>query len=105
MHAALTGLYGGIVTVLIGSLASAEERDFGTLESQLLLPIASSTQWAVKVGVTLGLALLFAVGVPALIVGSNGRAIRINEWYACAILILAVMSLYVSSLCSTGHFS
>ena len=102
VHAALTGLYSGILTVLIGSLASAEEREYGTLESQLLLPIASSTQWAVKVGVTLGLALLLAVGLPALIVGSNGRTVRINDWYACAILILAVTSLYISSLCSTG---
>lgn len=102
LHAGLTGLYSGILTVLIGSLASAEEREYGTLESQLLLPIASSTQWAVKVGVTLGLALLLAVGFPALIVGSNGRAVRINDWYVCAILILAVTSLYISSLCSTG---
>jgi len=102
LHAALSGLYSGILTVLIGSLASAEEREYGTLESQLLLPIASSTQWAVKVGVTLGLALLLAIGLPALIVGSNGRAVRINDWYACAILILAVTSLYISSLCSTG---
>jgi hypothetical protein len=102
LHGALTGLYSGILTVLIGSLASAEEREYGTLESQLLLPIASSTQWAVKVGVTLGLALVLAVGLPALIVGSRGRAVRINDWYACAILILAVTSLYISSLCSTG---
>ena len=102
VHAAITGMYSGVLALLIGSLASAEEREYGTLESQLLLPIASSTQWAVKAVVALGLALLLAVGLPALIVGSSGRTIRINEWYACAILILTVTSLYVSSLCNTG---
>jgi hypothetical protein len=101
-HAAITALYSGVLALLIGSLASAEERQFGTLESQLLLPMASSTQWLVKVVITLGLALLLAVGLPALLVASRGRAIRINEWYVCAILILTVTSLYVSSLCSTG---
>jgi ABC-type transport system involved in multi-copper enzyme maturation permease subunit len=102
VHGALTSLYSGIVALLIGSLASAEEREYGTLESQLLLPIASSTQWAAKVGVMLGLALLLAVGFPALIVASRGHAIRINEWYTCTVLLLAVTSLYVSSLCGTG---
>ena len=101
-HGILTPLYSGLLALLIGSLASAEERQFGTLESQLLLPVASSTQWVVKVGVALGLSLLFAVGLPALIIAWRGGAIRINEWYACAILTLTVTSVYMSSLCNTG---
>lgn len=102
VHGALTGLYSGILALLIGSLGSAEEREHGTLESQLLLPIASSTQWMVKAGVALGLALVLAVGVPALLIASRGRALRINEWYVCGILILTVTGLYISSLSSTG---
>lgn len=101
-HGVFTLVYSAVLAVLIGSLASAEERQFGTLESQLLLPLASWRQWAVKAVMTVGLALLFAVGLPALIVASRGRAIRINELYACAVLILAVTSLYVSSFCSSG---
>ena len=102
VHAGTTAFYSGMLALLIGSLASAEEREYGTLESQLLLPIASSTQWLVKVGIALGLAVLFGVALPALIVGFRGRTVRINEWYACAILILTVTGLYVSSLCTTG---
>jgi ABC-type transport system involved in multi-copper enzyme maturation permease subunit len=102
VHAGLTVLYSGTLALLIGSLASAEEREYGTLESQLLLPMASSTQWAVKVGVALGLALLLGVGFPALMIASLGRAIRIDEWYAGGILILTVTGLYISSLSSTG---
>ena len=57
---------------------------------------------AFGVAITMGLALLLAVGFPALIIASRGRAVRIGEWYTCVILILSVMSLYVSSLCSTA---
>ena len=53
--------------ILIGSLASAEERQLGTLEWQTLLPSPAWQQWAVKVGVTFGLALLLGVGLPALL--------------------------------------
>jgi hypothetical protein len=102
VHAAITAMYSGVLVLLIGSLASAEERQLGVLESQLLLPMAFSTQWMAKIGITVGLSLLLAVGLPALLIVSRGGAVRINEWYACAILILAVTSLYVSSLCSTG---
>ena len=39
-----------MLALLIGSLASAEERQLGTLEWQGLLPMASWKQWAAKVG-------------------------------------------------------
>ena len=57
----LTLLYGGSLAILIGSLASAEERQLGMLEWQTLLPSPAWQQWAVKVGVTFGLALLLGV--------------------------------------------
>ena len=68
----LTLLYGGSLAMLIGSLASAEERQLGTLEWQTLLPSPAWQQWAVKVGVTFGLALLLGVGLPALLHGLDG---------------------------------
>ena len=92
-------LYGALLAVLIGSLASAEERQIGTLEWQLLLPMATWKQWAVKVGTTLGLAGLLSFGL-ALVLAA-GR-VGVNGWHAGAILILTTCSLYVSSLCRSA---
>ena len=92
-------LYGALLALLIGSLASAEERQIGTLEWQLLLPMATWKQWAVKVGTTLGLAGLLSFGLPvALAAGDVG----VNAAHAGAIIFLTTGSLYVSSLCRNG---
>ena len=64
---ALTLLYGPLLALLAGSLASAEERQLGTLEWQLLLPMAVWKQWFAKVGVALALALLLGLGLPVLV--------------------------------------
>ena len=60
--------------VLIGSLATADERQFGTLAWQLQLPTPVWQQWAVKVGTVFGLAMLLAVGVPMLLAYCCGRS-------------------------------
>jgi hypothetical protein len=92
--------------VLIGSLASAEERRLGTLEWQVLLPVATRTQWTVKVAAATGLALLLAIGVPALLLASLDTAgvmrFLSRPGFAVAIAALTVVSLYVSSLCTSG---
>lgn len=98
----VTLLYSGLLAMLIGSLASAEERQFGTLEWQMLLPMASWKQWMVKAGTALTLSLLLAFALPALVIASAGRGIRVNEWYAVIVLLLTTASLYVSSLCASG---
>ena len=58
-------LYGGVMAMLIGAMASAEERQLGTAEWQILLPMPAWQQWALKAGVALGLAVLLAVVLPA----------------------------------------
>jgi hypothetical protein len=91
-------LYGALLAVLIGSLASAEERQSGTLEWQLLLPMATWKQWAVKVGTTLVLTALLSYAFPiALAAGRVG----IMGWHAGVIVMLTIGSLYISSLCRT----
>jgi hypothetical protein len=102
-------LYGGLLLLLIGSVASAEERQLGTLPSQLLLPIAARTQWAVKVATTFVLALVLGVALPALVTflftlseenpGWHPR--RLKETLAAAALLTSG-SLYVSSLSSSA---
>ncbi len=98
---AATVLYSGLLAVLIGSMASAEERQFGTIEWQMLLPMAAWKQWSVKAGTALLLSLLLTFALPALLLAEPIRGAR-NEWYACAILLLTAGSLYVSSLSSSG---
>jgi hypothetical protein len=97
--AAVAILYGGLLAMLIGALASAEERQIGTHEWQVLLPMAAWQQWAVKVGTVLGLAAVFSYAIPvALAYGT----VSVNPWHAGVIVLLATCSLYVSSLCRSG---
>jgi hypothetical protein len=106
---AVAALYGALLLVLIGSVASAEERQLGTLASQLLLPIAARTQWAVKAATTLSLALVLGVGVPMLVSflfsypeePAAWHPRRVKAMLAAAVLLTSC-SLYVSSLSSSA---
>jgi len=105
----LTVFYCGLIALLIGCLAFAEERQIGTLQWQLLLPMATWKQWSVKVGVALGLALVLGLGVPALVAGGMqllpaGLRHEPIDGLVLALpaVVLTVTGLYVSSLCSSG---
>jgi hypothetical protein len=88
-----------LLTILIGALASAEERQLGTLDGQLLLPVAAWRQWVVKLAVIFGLALASAAAVP-LVSGVYGGDLG-DAWVplSFAVVSLTAGSLYVSSLC------
>jgi hypothetical protein len=90
------GIYSVSLAVLIGSIPSAEERQLGTAEWQALLPLAAWKQWAIKLGIALCLALLLALGLPALLAP---EALGIPAWIVGAVIFLTAGSLYVSSLC------
>nr|MDQ3347171.1 hypothetical protein [Acidobacteriota bacterium] len=105
----LTVFYCGLIALLIGCLAFAEERQIGTLEWQLLLPMSTWKPWAVKVGVALGLAVVLGLGLPAIAVGGTQllpdgpRHEPIGRWLlAYPAVVLTIGGLYVSSLCRTG---
>ena len=101
----LTLLYVGALAILMGSLASAEERQHGTLEWQLLLPIAAWKQWVLKLAVVLGLAVAFALVLMSL-AGVNllrdGPARLPGMFWLVATILLTSASLYVSSLSASG---
>jgi hypothetical protein len=101
---AIAILYGGLLAVLIGSLASAEERHVGTLEWQLLLPMATWRQWVVKAAMALALAVTLGIGWPDLLAYLHPSAddFHGNAWSAGAVIALTAGSLYVSSLCTSG---
>jgi len=102
----LTLLYGGSLAILIGSLASAEERQLGTLEWQTLLPSPAWQQWAVKVGVTFGLTLLLGAGLPALLHTLEGSKDYpgLRMWLSVGpiFVLLTAISLYLSTLCKSA---
>jgi len=99
VHAAVAVLYGGLQAVLIGALASAEERHLGTLEWQTLLPVAAWRQFAVKTAVTVGLSLMLAFVLPVVLsAGELGFA----PAHAGAVVLLTITSLQVSSRCRSG---
>ena len=94
------------LAIMIGALASAEERQHGTLGWQLLQPTPAWQQWMVKVGVTLGLALLFGVGLPILLSQvsphEGPQPIRISGDLMVLVVLLTASSVYISSLSSSG---
>lgn len=102
-----------LIPVLTGSLASAEERQFGTIEWQTLLPMSAARQWGVKVASVLVVALLVGMGLPfVLTIGlrldndaaGSGRLLvaGMAASLAGAAVFLAITSLYISSLCRSG---
>ena len=99
-------LYSVGLAIVIGALASAEERQHGTLEWQLLQPSPAWLQWTVKVGVAFGLALLFGVGLPLflnqLTSGEAVRVIRVVADLTVLIVLLTASSIYISSLSGSG---
>ena len=106
---ALTLPYGLLLALLIGSSASAAERQIGTLAWQTLLPIAAWKQWAVKVGVVFGLAVALAFGLPILLFYFGGLVRPSSTMSLMAarsaitiVIVSTTVSVYVSSLCRSG---
>jgi hypothetical protein len=102
----LTTIYLALLAVLIGSVASAEERHLGTLPSQLLLPVAAWQQWAIKAATALGLALLLGIALPYVLYAvapPPDDRMPLRLWREPRIVILlTTLSLYVSSLCGSA---
>jgi hypothetical protein len=103
----VTVIYLVLLSIVIGSLASAEERHLGVLQWQVLLPVAAWQQWVVKAGTALALGLLFGVGVPILLhsvspAPDDFAAGALWRQNAGLVVVLTACSLYVSSLSTSG---
>jgi hypothetical protein len=95
-------LYFALLPLLMGSLASAQERQFGMLQSQAMLPVPRAQQWAVKAGVVLVLALVLGVVLPWFVFAPPQLS-RASFWPLVAtIALLTTWSLYISSWCGSG---
>jgi hypothetical protein len=66
-HAALLSLfYPATIIVLVGSIASADERRLGLIPSQVTHPISFRVQWLTKIAVSYMTAMLCGVALPCL---------------------------------------
>jgi len=99
----------GMIPLLAGSMASAEERQLGTLEWQVLLPMAGWTQWVVKVATALGVALVLTLGLPALLLyftaspEVHGEVAKLTSArIAYFVVPMVAAGLYISSLSANG---
>lgn len=104
---AFTGLYVLVITLLAGAMPSAEERQLGTHEWQILLPMSAGRQWAMKAGVSLVCALLLGYGLPVVVAavhpGAAGALSHPRPWELGAfIVLLTSCGLYVSSWSTSG---
>jgi hypothetical protein len=102
----LSGLYAAVLALVVGSIASAEERRLGMLDWQLLVPIRATTQWLIKVAVAFALFLALGVLMPWVVVELVGARHDLNQRAATVLLAglfaLLAGSLYVSTLCRSG---
>jgi len=102
----LTVCYGGILAAIAGAVASAEERQLGTLDSQLLLPVGIARQWLVKVAVTLAIALLLGYVMPRIVMATLAPALgphdeRLEPLFSVVLVLFAAGGLYVSTVCTS----
>ena len=102
-----TMLYIAMFSIMVGSLASAEERHYGTLGWQTLLPMASWKQWGIKAGTAGVLVFVLAVLMP-LLLGPFVLNDKIWDWWhisrrlAHVVPVLVLTSLYVSTVTTNG---
>jgi hypothetical protein len=102
----VTYLYAGAIALLLGSFASAEERQLGTLHWQVLMPVPAWKPWVVKVLIVSGLCLLLGYALPWMLESAIGlpndiEGVREAEALPIALIGIAIGSLYISSA-STG---
>jgi ABC-type transport system involved in multi-copper enzyme maturation permease subunit len=105
----LVALYIVTLPAVIGSLACAEERHFGTDQGQLLLPVNTSLQWLVKSAMAVCLAIVLGVLLPAALgyllprevhLGPTGHVVTMQTVFM--VLGSLSVSLYVSTLARSG---
>ena len=95
-------LYFALLPLLVGSLGSAQERQFGTLESQAMLPVSFTRQWLVKAGIVLALAVVLGVLVPWFVFAPRQAPYSMFWSLGATVTLLTAWSLYISSWCASG---
>jgi hypothetical protein len=103
------GLLGSLGFTIAGTAAVAEERELGTLETQLSQPIPLTRQWVVKAGVAATLAITLGALLPASLVWLSFDTAKLQATfgelpgiaavaYSAVFALLLALSLYASSV-------
>jgi hypothetical protein len=111
-HATLwTLVYPVALVVLMASVSSAEERQIGTAEWQVALPVAFWKQWLIKLSATWLLAFVVGLLLPiAVLFYKTGELQKIENLdsltaipaLAAGSFLFVAVTMYVSSLCNSG---
>jgi hypothetical protein len=110
-HAELLGIILPAIVLLVGSIASADERQMGTIQWQTLLPMPLRQQWFIKVAVAYAIAVIFGVAIP--VIALLWKMDQLHDLTILPIpvaaapilggvLLLLATSLYISSLSQNG---
>jgi hypothetical protein len=105
MHAEMVSLAavfsGFLICIVIGGLASAEEKQLGLAESQALLPISKSWQWTIKVVIAGFQAFFAGTWLPLLVIQNahTETSFPPELVFTFTSFIIMLISLYVSSCC------
>lgn len=101
-----------VIALLAGASACAEERQLGTIEVQMLLPVSALRQWLIKVGVVVAVVVILGLGVPIALSALSSSEVMAKVWsiygprnrdpLLVALGALTVVALYVSSLSRGG---
>lgn len=92
------------IPIIAGSVASAEERNMGTLAGQLLQPRNLRLQWVIKIVLTIGLPVGLAFGLPSLLLSIHRPidAGHLESDLMFGVAMLAAAAVYVSSISSNS---
>jgi hypothetical protein len=101
--------FAGAIGIVLGSVMTAEERQLGTLDMQLLQPVAARAQWYVKAGVgltsTMLLTILLPMALSAILPPAEPERFFLRNGpsplFVASVMIIVATSAYVSSLSLT----
>ena len=104
---AISMIHAYFLPLMAGAMSSAEERHMGTLAAQVLLPRNMRLQWAIKVTVTIGIALTLTIGLPAILMATHRPVdafhnFRYNLDLSMGLAMMCAAAMYISSLSSNS---
>jgi hypothetical protein len=100
---AVSMIHAYFLPLMAGAMSSAEERHMGTLAAQVLLPRNMRLQWAIKVTITIGIALVLTIGLPAILMATHRPVdafhnFRYNLDLSVGLAMMCAAAMYISSL-------
>jgi hypothetical protein len=109
--ALLSIVYPAAIIILVGSIASADERRMALIPSQVSHPIRFHQQWLAKIGVSYVTAFLFGVILPVLALFFKTDELKHTvlddilvaaPFICCGVLFLLSITIYISSFSESG---